>query len=395
MTPVATTDFPVTGRRLDGRRVIYLDSAATTLKPTPVIDAVLRFYRESTSNVHRGQHALGQEASEAYEAARHAVADFIGASGRGIVFTANATAAINLVADGIGLAAGDNVVTSVFEHHSNLLPWMRRTEVRLAGATPDGALDIAALERLIDARTRLVAIGHASNVTGAVHDVAAVVAVARRRSVPVLVDGAQTVPHLPTDVRALGCDYLAFSGHKMLGPSGIGVLYASEDGMARLTPTWLGGGTVDHVRRADFSLKRAPYCFEAGTPNIEGAIGLAAAVEYLTAAGMDRVAAHGAELAAIMVRELGDVPGLAVLGPGSRLPIVSLVPTVDVRVEALAALLSDSAAIMARAGTHCAHPYLAERGVAGTLRLSGYVYTSRDDVAAAAHALRRIMERLA
>lgn len=389
MSLVRAEDFPVLQRKIEGRRIIYLDSAATTLKPRAVIDAVMQFYERSTANIHRGDHTLSQEASEAYESSRDAVARFINAGGREIVFTANTTESLNLVGSGLGLAPGDNVVAGIADHHSNLLPWMSRCEVRLMR-------DPGQLDSLIDAKTRLVALTHASNVTGTIHPIADAIAVAHRKGVPVCVDGAQSVPHLPVDVLSLGCDFLAFSGHKMLGPSGAGVLYVSEAMWERVKPLKLGGGTVDHVREDGFSLKRVPHRFEAGTPNIEGVLGLGAAVRYLDAIGMERLHEHGLAQAKKLRSLVGAIDGLKLLGPeGETLPIATLAPaTPAVDAARLGMMLSDTYKIMARSGTHCAHPYYAQLGVRGALRLSAYVYNSDEDLEMAAAALREIMSRL-
>jgi len=397
--PIAPRDdFPVLAREIEGRRLVYLDSAATTLKPRPVIDAVVRFYEHHTANIHRGDHTLSQEASEAYEASRDLVARFLGASAREVAFTANTTEGLNLVAEGLGLRAGDNVVASVVDHHSNLLPWMSRCAVRLLGERPDGRLDLDRLASLIDDRTRLVALSHASNVTGAIHPIAGAIALAHQRGVPVSVDGAQSVPHLPVDVAQLGCDFLSFSAHKMLGPSGVGVLYVSEAMWDRLKPLKLGGGVVDHVREDGFSLKRVPHRFEAGTPNIEGVLGLGAAVRYLDRLGMEAVHEEGVAQSRKLRALTAALPGLRLLGPvdaDDTLPIVTLAPTAPaVDAARLGMILSDTYKIMARSGTHCAHPYYARAGVKGALRLSAYVYNSDEDLEIAAGALGEIMKRL-
>jgi cysteine desulfurase/selenocysteine lyase len=398
VTLAAPSDFPVLAREIEGRRVVYLDSAATTLKPRPVIDAVMQFYERSTANIHRGDHTLSQEASEAYESARSAVARFLNAGAREILFTANTTEGLNLVAQGLDLKPGDNVIAGVQDHHSNLLPWMSRCELRLLSGGSDGRPDMNQLESLIDGRTRLVALTHASNVTGAIHPVAEAIAIARRKNVPTCIDGAQSVPHLPIDVGELGCDFLAFSGHKMLAPSGVGVLYVREAMLERLRPLKLGGGVVDHVREDGFTLKRAPHRFEAGTPNIEGVIGLGAAIRYLDRLGMEAVRQEGDEQSRRLRALVAEIPGLRLLGPTDArdtLPLVNLAPTrASVDAARLGMMLSDSYKIMARSGTHCAHPFYARAGVTGALRLSAFVYNSDEDLQAAAFALREIMSRL-
>lgn len=386
-------DFPLLARTIEGKRIVYLDSAATTLKPRPVIDAVVEFYRNFCANVHRGDHTLSREASERLEQVRYQVARFINATSREIVFTANTTDGINLVAESLGLAPTDNVVVTILDHHSNILPWMGRCETRFLPEGPDGAVDLNKLPDLIDARTRLVAMGHVSNVTGAIQPVAEAIAIAHDRGVPVVIDAAQSAPHLPLDVLALGCDFLAFSSHKMLGPSGVGVLYVSEDAEERLSPRRLGGGTPDHVRTDGFSLRDVPYRLEPGTPNIEGILGFGAAIEYLKRIGTERIAAHDAALCRAMTRHLVDLPGVRAIGSGAgdKIATVSLLPTdATLTATTLGHLLSDSYKIMARSGTHCAHPYFAAHGAGKALRLSTYVYTGEDDIELAASALAEI-----
>jgi cysteine desulfurase / selenocysteine lyase len=388
-------DFPLLARTLEGSRLIYLDSAATALKPRQVIDEVVRFYREGSANIHRGKHWLSHEASEAFEAARSAVARFINALPSEVVFTASATEGVNLVAEGLELERGDNVIASVLEHHSNLLPWMSRCEVRLLPEGPDGRVDLERLDSLIDPRTRALALTHISNVTGAINPVREAVERCHRRGVPVLLDGAQSVPHQPIDVVELGCDFLVFSGHKMLGPSGVGVLYVNQASQDRLRSWKLGGGVVDRVWADRFTLKAAPYRFEAGTPNIEGVLGLRAAVEYLERLGMERVAAHDRELSALLLELCRELEGVRLLGPtdaSARIALASLVPERSaLDVDTLATMLSDGAKIMVRSGQHCAHPYFEARGMKGSLRLSAYVYTTPEELRAAFSALKELL----
>jgi len=393
----ARSDFPLLARRIDDRPITYLDSAAMTLKPTSVIERVTSFYREISANIHRGNHTLGTEASEAFEGVRGQVARFLNATAREIIFTHNATEGFNLVGEGLDLQADDNVVASVLEHHSNILPWMRHCQVRFIPEGPDGLLDLNVMSDLIDSRTRLVALTHASNVTGAVNPVSTAIALAHERGIPVMIDGCQSVPHFPVDVTALGCDFLAFSSYKMLGPAGVGVLYARESTWPRLRPLKLGGGTIDHVRKNGFDLKRVPHRFEAGTPNIEGVVGFGAALEYLENLGMDRVAEHDAQLSRLLHERLAQISTVRVLGPSDparKVAIAALVPnSPHIDVTSLGMTLSDSFKVMARAGTHCAHPYFAEHKVNGSLRLSSYVYTTEDDILTAANAIEQVLSR--
>ncbi len=393
---VPRSDFPMIERRVGGRRVVYLDSAATTLKPQCVIDAVVEFYRSGTANIHRGVHTLSQEASESFEGARDRLADFIKATSREIVFTANATDSAFIVASGLGLGPESNVVGCRQDHHSNIAPWMKYGEVRLVEEDPSGRVDLQRLEDAIDDRTKLVAVSQVSNVTGVIQPVQEVIEIAHRRGALVFVDAAQSAPHLELDVEAMGCDFLAFSGHKMLGPSGVGVLFVREDVWDRLEVQKVGGGTVDEVRRNDFSLKRFPNRFEAGTPNIEGVLGLSAAVEYLQAIGMPALARHDAHLARLMRERMASVRGIRSFTPSADgIAIYSFAPTSPfITSEVLGTMLSDSYKVMARTGTHCAHPYFGAHSADGAVRLSSYLYTSEEEIHFAIDAVEEILRRL-
>lgn len=398
IVPVAPRgDFPLLARVVEGRTIAYLDAAATNLKPRAVIDAVVGYYEGLGANVHRGAHRLSDETSTAFEAARDAVARFIQADARELVFTANTTHSIGVVAQGLDLKRGDNVVTSVLEHHSNILPWLSRCETRFLREGPDGLVDFTALDGLIDEHTRLVALSQASNVTGAISALGEVIEHCHRRGVPVLVDAAQSAAHFGIDVRALGCDFLAFSSHKLCGPSGVGVLYLSEPMWERVALTNIGGGTVLDVSEDAFRLKRVPHRFEAGTPNIEGVLGLGAAVRYLEAIGMEAIAAHDRLLSARLLSLLEAVPGIGVLGPTdpkNRIGLASVVPTKPgLDVEMLSMMLCDSHGVMARAGTLCAHPYFKSRGLKGALRFSGSIFTSDEDLERGAAALDALLNR--
>ena len=382
-------DFP-----LLRQPIVYLDNAATSLKPQVVIDAVCSYLGEYSGNIHRGQHALSDRASRAYEDARQRVARFIGARTSEIVFVRGTTEAINLVAGGLGLAPGDNVVATVLEHHSNLLPWRTRCQVRLAPLLASGQPDLVAAEAAIDERTRLIAVTHCSNVTGVVVPVAAWAAMAHRHGLPLLVDAAQSAAHWRLDVAALGCDYLAFSGHKLLGPPGAGVLHGTRDALARLTPVSLGGGSVSRVH-ADLSyeLRELPWRLEAGTPDIAAVIGLAAAIDYLDELGMDAIATREAELRVRLDDLLTAIPALRpVLPAGERAPLLTFCeqfPTIGA--EYLARVLSDSFGIMTRAGHHCAHPLHAALDLPATLRASLAFYNTDDELDRLGDALRGLL----
>jgi cysteine desulfurase/selenocysteine lyase len=389
-------DFPLLERRtIEGRKINYLDSSATTLKPQVVIDAVTNFYTHSCGNIHRGDHTLSREASELFEDARHIAARFIGATSREVSFTSGTTDGLNRIAEGLELQSDENVIVSLLDHHSNILPWMGRCEVRFLPVGEDGCTDVSALADQIDSKTRLVSLGHVSNVTGAICDVAEAGRIARSKGVPLCIDGAQSVPHFPVDVLDLECDFLVFSGHKMCGPSGVGVLYIKEDLGPQFRIARLGGGTPDFVRVDGFDLKELPYRLEPGTPNIEGVIGLGAAMEYLENVGMENVEVHDRNLTELMYRLFDGREHFRMIGPrdpSKKIAIASLVPFRDaVTVASVGNYLSDSKKIMARSGTHCAHPYFDSIGVAGSLRLSTYVYSSEQDIVDASEALDQIL----
>jgi cysteine desulfurase/selenocysteine lyase len=370
-----------------GRRVIYLDSAATSQKPRQVLEAMRRFYEESNANVHRGLYALAEEASEALEGARREVARFIGAPDpASVVFTRGTTESINLVAQGWAarrLKAGDEIAVTDLEHHSNLLPWQR------VAANTGAALRLLPPDRLAEAigpRTKLVAFSLVSNVLGFRLPAERIVAAARAAGAAVVIDAAQATPHQRLDVRALGCDFLAFSGHKMLGPTGIGVLWGKRERLDETEPLLLGGGMVREVLADRATYLDAPAKFEAGTPAVAEAVGLRAALQYLDALGMEDVHGHARELATYAAARLADVPGVTVYGPGGeRVGLVSF-NLEGVHPHDLAAFL-DQRSICVRAGHHCAQPLMRRLGVAGTCRASVQVYSIRAEVDALVTAL--------
>ena len=385
-------DFPVLSRG-----VIYMDSAATSLKPRPVIDAMREYYEEYTENVHRGLGRLAQRATEEYEGAREAVASLIGARPEDLVFTSGTTASVNLVAQGLSWRDGDEIVVTLMEHHSNLLPWIRVSRlhglrIRFVGLDEEGRLDMRSLEEALTPRTRLLAITHASNVTGVVNDVEAAARMAHDVNALVLVDGAQSVPHMPVDVRRMGADFLAFSAHKMLGPTGIGGLYVSEAARGELSPPWLGGGIVREVKGEDYSLLDFPHNMEPGTPNIAGAIGFGAAARYLKGIGMDSVLQHERELTEAALRALEEVEGLRLLGPrrGERRLGIFSFSLRDRSPDEVAVLMGEMSGIEVRSGYHCAQPLHARYGFRGTVRASLYIYNTEDEVRVMAETLNKI-----
>jgi cysteine desulfurase/selenocysteine lyase len=393
-------DFPALAERAGGVPLVYLDNAATTQKPEAVIDAVARAYRLGVANVHRGAHALGARASDAYESARASVRRLLKAEFNDeIVLSSGCTAAINLVAYAWGdehVSPGDELIATALEHHSNLLPWQRLCErrgarLRVIPLTGAGEIDLERLEGALSARTRLVAVTHVSNVTGGESPLREIVALCRRVGARVLVDGAQAVSRLAVDVRALGCDFYAFSGHKAYGPSGIGGLYATRPALRQMAPFLTGGGMVESVDAERSIYAAAPARFEAGTPNLEGAIGLECAIAYLTALGLDAVRAHDELLTGYARAALARVPGVRLIGdPARPIGVVSFVVD-DVHAHDVSTIV-DQAGVAVRAGHHCASLALQHFGVAATLRASFAVYNTRADVDALVLALARVRQ---
>lgn len=389
-------DFPIlSGGR---RRIVYLDSAATSQKPRQVLEAVDRYYREANANPHRGVYELSQKATEAYEEAREKVARFINAdSPREVVFVRNTTEAVNLVRYSWArrnVRRGERIVSTIMEHHSNLVPWMLEREegakLELIDIDEEGKLE-SGFAGKITRGTRLAAVTHASNVLGTINPVREIASVARDRGALTLVDGAQAAPHQKVDVRRLGCDFYAFSGHKMLAPMGIGVLWAKEELLEGMEPFLAGGDMIREVRVGGASWNDAPYKFEAGTPNVAGAVGLAAAIDYLERIGMESARAHERELCAYCLKRLGEFEGLAMYGPrkaSERCGLVSF-NLGDVHAHDLAQLLDDEGRVAVRSGHHCAQPLHERLGVAASARASFYVYNTKEDVDALCDGLRK------
>jgi cysteine desulfurase / selenocysteine lyase len=396
----ARADFPVLDQAINGRALAYLDSAASGQQPQAVIDAVAAYQRHDHANVHRGVHTLSHRATEAYEGARDALVRFINAgSRREVIFTSGTTGAVNLVAQSYcrpRLEPGDAVVITHLEHHSNIVPWQlvceqTGAELRVAPIGETGEVDIAALTALLDERVKMVAVAHVSNALGTVLPVARIVAEAHRRDIPVLVDGAQAVPHLQVDVRALGCDFYAFSGHKMFGPTGTGVLYGKK-ALLDAMPPWQGGGDmILEVRFDGTTYNELPYKFEAGTPNIAGVVGLGAAVGYLQSIGMDRITAHEQALLAYMTERLGAIDGLRLVGTAPEKASVQSFLLDDIHPHDLGTIL-DHEGVAIRTGHHCAMPVMEFFGVPGTARASLALYNTREDIDRLAEALVKAKE---
>ena len=381
-------DFPILRERVHGRPLVYLDNAATTQKPQVVIDAEVRYYAHDNANVHRGVHALSQQATDAYEAARSTVQRFINASApEEIVYVRGATEAINLVAQSYlrpRLVPGDEILISAMEHHSNIVPWQLACEqtgaaLKVVPVTDAGELDMAAFGALLGRRTRLVAVTQLSNALGTIPPIERIITLAHALDVPVLVDGAQAVPHIGVDVRALDCDFYAFSGHKIFGPTGIGVLYGKADLLNAMPPYQGGGDMIRSVSFAKTEYNDLPWKFEAGTPNIAGAIGLGAALDYVAAVGIDAIAAHEKDLLAHATEGASRIPGLRIIGTAAHKASILSFVLDGVHPHDIGTIL-DRRGVAIRAGHHCAMPRMERFGIAGTARASFALYNTREEV---------------
>jgi len=393
-TPLDTgrirADFPILKRVIDGRPLVYMDSAATSLKPKSVIEAIVRFYTESCANIHRGVHLLSTEASELYEEARRKVARFLNADEEEIVFVRNATEAINLVCH--SLHRDGAIVATLADHHSVLLPWFERRRIHYIGVERDGMLNMSDLRKMAPSKPALVCFPAVSNALGAIAPIQEAIRLSHEAGALVLVDGSQSVPHMPTDVRGLDCDFLVFSGHKMLGPSGIGVLFGKRDLLEEMQPFLRGGAMNKQVHKGSYVAEDLPGKFEAGTPNIEGAIGLGAAVDYLEEIGMENVEVHTHELTTVALRELANIEKIRVHGPlDSKVRNGSVAFELPgLEAHGLAKILSNRYATMVRSGYHCAQPLHEALGINQTVRASFYIYNTADEVRSLAHALAEI-----
>ncbi len=397
--PNVRDDFPLLHQEIDGKPLVYLDSAATSQKPRVVLEVLLEYYRTYNANVHRGLYRIAERATLAYEQARAKVAAFIGARPEEVVFVRGTTEGINLVAYTYGrtrVREGDEILLTEMEHHSNLVPWQllaqeRGARLRFLPLREDGILDLARLEELLTERTRIVAVTHQSNVLGTINPIRAIADRAHAVGAVVVVDGAQSVPHMPVDVHALGCDFLAFSGHKMCGPTGIGVLWGRLELLEALPPFHGGGEMIERVELESSTYKPPPHKFEAGTPNIADAIALGVAVDYLREIGMDAIRTHEKHLVRYALAQLEEVKGVRVYGP--RDPEIrggAVAFTVEgVHPHDVAQVL-DSEAICVRAGHHCAQPLHRRLGVQSTTRASVYLYNTTEDIDALVRGLEKV-----
>ncbi|HEU5259998.1 MAG TPA: cysteine desulfurase [Gemmatimonadales bacterium] len=393
-------DFPILASTVRGKPLVYLDNAATTQKPRVVIDAIAHFYAAENANVHRGVHWLSERATAAYEGARERVARFLGAgSAREVVFTRGTTEAINLVAQSWGrrfLRPGDEVLVTAMEHHANIVPWQLLAEqtgivLRVAPVTDAGELDLDAFARLLSGRVKLVSVVHLSNAIGTINPVRRLAELARAHGVPTLVDGAQSASHLEVDVAALGCDFFAFSGHKVLGPTGIGVLWAREPLLEQMPP-WQGGG--DMITSVSFERSTwapPPQKFEAGTPHIAGAVGLAAALDYLETIGRAAVAAHERDVLDYAIERVGALPGVRLVGTAADRASILSFAVAGVHPHDVGAVL-DLEGVAIRAGHHCAQPIMERMGVSATARASFALYNTRDEVDTLVRGIERVRQ---
>lgn len=394
-------DFPILGREINGHPLVYLDSANTSQKPRQVIDAMRDHQERHNGNVSRSVHTLGTESTTAYEEARAKVAAFIGApSPDEVIFTKNSTEAINLVAwtagDFLALGPGDEIVVSEMEHHSNLVPWQllcQRTgaTLRWFGVTDEGRLDESQLDQLVNERTKLVSVVHMSNILGTINDPSRIVARAHEVGALVMLDCSQSVPHFPVDVTELGADFIAFTGHKMLGPTGIGVLWGRSALLSSMPPFLAGGSTIETVTMAGTTFAAPPARFEGGTPPITEAVGLGAAVDYLTALGMENVHRHEQEITAYALKALADVLGVRIFGPATP---EGRGGTVSFEVDGVhphdVGQILDSLGVEVRVGHHCARPVCTRFGVPAMTRASFYLYTTTDEIDALARGLEQV-----
>ncbi len=395
-------DFPILHQTVHDKPLVYLDNAATTQKPRAVIDAITHFYSTDNSNVHRGLHELSQRATDRYEGARETMQRFLNAaSPRECVFVRGTTEAINLVVNTLGrrvVGAGDEVVITAMEHHSNIVPWQMLCEekgsrLRVVPVNDAGEIMMEEFEKFLGPRTRFVSVVHQSNALGTINPVARITALARDRGIPVLIDGAQAAAHQPIDVRAIGCDFYALSGHKMYGPSGIGVLYGRLDRLEAMPP-WQGGGEmISSVSFEKTHYAKVPHKFEGGTPNISGAVGLAAAVEYLESIGSPAVAAHEADLLDYATTTLGRIAGLRIIGTAREKSSVISFVLDRIHPHDIGTIL-DQEGIAIRAGHHCTQPLMDRFGVPATARASFALYNTREEIDILARGIERVLEVL-
>ncbi|GIO31400.1 cysteine desulfurase SufS [Paenibacillus albilobatus] len=380
--------FPILKQEINGHPLVYLDSAATSQKPLAVIEALRHYYEYDNANVHRGVHTLGSRATDAYEGAREKVAKFIHAkSTKEIIFTRGTTTSLNMVASSYArsiLAEGDEIVLTPMEHHSNLIPWQQVAKatgavLKYVKLQEDGSVTLPEVEKVVSDKTKIVTMAYVSNVMGVINPVKEIAALAHRHGAVMVVDGAQSTPHMKVDVQDLDCDFYAFSGHKMCGPTGIGVLYGKQALLEAMEPVEFGGEMIDDVGLYDSSWKELPWKFEGGTPIIAGAVGLGAAIDFLESIGLDAIAAHEHDLAAYVVDRLSEIDGLKLYGPRERKVGLVTFNLGEVHPHDVATVL-DASGIAIRAGHHCCQPLMRWLEASSTARASFYLYNTKEDV---------------
>jgi len=393
-------DFPILSREVYGKPLVYLDNAATTQKPLCVLDAMREEYLNVNANVHRGVHYLSQQATDLHEAAREKVRQFINAAKtEEIIFTRGTTEAINLVASSFcenQMKEGDEVLVSDMEHHSNIVPWQlqamkRGIVVKHLPIDDKGCLDLSTFNAHLSSKTKLVSIAHVSNVLGTVNDVKRIVEMAHACGIPVLVDGAQSAPHMKIDVQAIGCDFYAFSGHKMYGPTGVGVLYGKEEWLEKLPPYQGGGEMIDKVTWEKTTFERLPFKFEAGTPDYVATHGLATAIDYLCSVGVDNIKAHEQELTRYCMEQLKTIDGIRIFGEAEHKDAVVSFLVGDIHHLDMGTLL-DRLGIAVRTGHHCAQPLMDRLGISGTVRASFALYNTKEEIDVLVAGIRRVSQ---
>jgi cysteine desulfurase/selenocysteine lyase len=393
-------DFPILARDVRGKKLVYLDNAATSQKPQVVIDAIVRYYEQENANIHRGVHFLSELATSKHDQARQSVQNFINAARvRELIFVRGATEAINLVAQTYGrkhVGPDDEVLISAMEHHSNIVPWQilcdeKGARLRVAPINEAGELRLDEFEKLIGPRTRIIAVPHVSNALGTVNPLGKIVELAHARKIPVIVDGAQAAPHMRIDVQALGCDFYAFSSHKMFGPMGIGVLYGKAELLEAMPPYQGGGDMISSVTFEKTIYNKLPFKFEAGTPDVAGAIGLGAAVEYLTAIGMDKIAEHEHDLLAYATDKVSAIPGVRLIGTAKEKAGVLSFVMEGIHPHDIGTIL-DQEGIAIRTGHHCAQPVMQCFGIPATARASFALYNTKEEVDALAAGILKVQE---
>lgn len=396
-------DFPILHQQIYKRPLIYFDNAATTQKPSQVIEAISHYYKQDNCNIHRGVHYLSVKATEAYEETRREVKEFINAKNtHEIIFTKGTTESLNLVATSFGkryIQEGDEVITSIMEHHSNFVPWQqmcleRGAKLRVPGVNALGELDLEEFKSMLNEKTRLIAITHVSNVLGTINPVVDLITMAHERNIPVLLDGAQGVSHLPVDVQALDCDFYCFSGHKMYAPMGIGVLYGKEKYLEELPPYQMGGEMIKDVYVDHTTFNELPFKFEAGTPNVEGVVGLRAAIAYLNSLGMDQIAAYEDQLLKYAGEKLSEIPGLKFYGTSKHKASLISFLIGDIHPYD-AGMIIDKMGIAVRTGHHCAMPLMDALKIAGTVRASFAFYNTTDEIDQLVLAVKKVREMFA